>query len=252
MALTLFVVAGVVTVAWLLVAYFFLHRSAPLIDMSKHIPLNVTRAARYAAFAAAAYNPRSHIESWGCKACALAGITPVDLAVVEIKKEDGRFYVAHVDDDDGSGKHRLVLVFRGTITESSTNWATNIDTLYARAVFGGLERVRGKFGNGTMRERHVVSPHMHRGFYRLYEYMQDDLLTAMADQVKHEALGMETELIIVGHSLGGALATLAVRAHPHSRTLLRFFLFFYFFFQIVTHSPPLGSADFLFYFSRSP
>ena len=113
-------IVGCLGAVWLLIAYFLFKRSVPMIDMSKHIPFVPERAHRFAAFAAAAYNPLSHIEKWTCKACKITGVKPLEVAVVDIKEEDGRFYVTHIDDDDG--KHKLVVTFRGTITESTTNW----------------------------------------------------------------------------------------------------------------------------------
>ena len=81
-----------------------------------------------------------------------------------------------------------------------------------RATFGGAKYVTGQFGRNTVGEEKDVVHHadMHKGFYRLYEVMQDSVLSTMAEQVTHEPLGLQTDVIVVGHSLGGALATLAV------------------------------------------
>ena len=161
-------------------------------------------------YSEAAYNPREHLEKWTCKACVDTKMTPEDLAVVDISSEDGRFYVAHINDDDGH--HKLVVTFRGTVTESSTNWVTNLDAFYQEAKFGGAKYIKGQFGGGhhrnsTSSSRVMEATHanMHRGFYKLYEMMSDDVLTTMAELAVHEPKGVNTEVIVVGHSLAGGV-----------------------------------------------
>ena len=141
-----------------------------------------------------------------------AKITPAELAVVDITSEDGLFYVAHIDDDDGH--HKLVVTFRGTVTESSTNWITNLDAFYQEAKFRGVKYIKGRFGGGhsgrnssssSSGTTETTHANMHRGFYKLYEMMSDDVLTTMAEVVVHEPMGLSTEVIVVGHSLAGVI-----------------------------------------------
>ena len=80
--------------------------------------------------------------------------------------------------------HRLIVAFRGTQTPA--DWLKNLD--FIPAPYLPLP------GRGTV----------HQGFQQVYYAVRDSILAHL------KTLTGITELLVVGHSLGGALATLAI------------------------------------------
>jgi pimeloyl-ACP methyl ester carboxylesterase len=83
----------------------------------------------------------------------------------------------------------LVLAFRGT--SELRDWLTNLECVRMRA--------------GEENESHVGL--VHAGFMRAYDSVRRRVLTALVD-ARRVAPGQSWRVVVTGHSLGGALATL--------------------------------------------
>ncbi|CAM9335469.1 unnamed protein product [Pylaiella littoralis] len=91
----------------------------------------------------------------------------------------------------GSGpRPRIVVTFSGTDPKSMKNW---IDDLEAAPIAHAYE------GGGC------DDCKVHRGFLAAYDVVQDQIRGAVAQHLRHHP---NAEILITGHSLGGALATL--------------------------------------------
>jgi triacylglycerol lipase len=102
-----------------------------------------------------------------------------------------------------SGSQSVIIVFRGS--DSSVDWDTNFDTKPERADFD-KQVIREEIVN----QRTLIYPYsdksesgamMHAGFVTAYFSVRDQI----QDYVKTHQI---THVAVVGHSLGGALATL--------------------------------------------
>ena len=97
-------------------------------------------------------------------------------------------YVAEVP-----GKEFIVLVFRGT--ETWSNWMTNL-----RIAKLGINGDTGVFPHGNM---------MHKGFWQAWTKVQAGIFGALTNWYDNHPNNINWPIKIVGHSLGGALATVA-------------------------------------------
>lgn len=141
-----------------------------------------------ARLAAASYCGRSVVEGWRCGACAPeSGLTNVSYFHSELTQAAG--YVGLRRDARGP---QAVVVFRGTA--AYRNWL-------ADAVWG--HRLQHEWGEGAV----------HFGFLKVYQSVQARvrqlLLQMRADALARGPAVLQLRVRLVGHSLGGALATIA-------------------------------------------
>jgi len=133
-------------------------------------------------YAYSSYCPQTQLQTWTCYFCTFnASITSGFVMQQEIKGilSDTFGYVGY------RGKTAEV-VFRGT---------TNIDNWIANADFAHVS----PYSN-------IPTAFVHQGFYEDYKSMKGAVQSALNSVIAHQNV---TEVYFTGHSLGGALATLA-------------------------------------------
>ncbi|CAM9390329.1 unnamed protein product [Scytosiphon promiscuus] len=89
----------------------------------------------------------------------------------------------------GESKRRIVITFSGTDPKSIKNW---IDDLEAAPIAHAYQD-------------HCEDCKVHRGFLAAYQAVQDQIRAVVADHLRENP---GAEILITGHSLGGALAAL--------------------------------------------
>lgn len=198
----LFAASAVAILLWLCWGYILQMFAIPLIDMNAHVPFDRVRIARYSAFSAAAYRPLGNLQSWTCKPCTWSDVKPESVVAFDDDVHETRFFTAKLARDR---KKQLVITFRGTVLESIAKWHENLDAFYAWTDMG--TRTGANFGSrgGTP----VQHPDVHRGFYDLYRSLESRLFDHILGMVSTGEIHSSTEIVVAGHSLGGALATLA-------------------------------------------
>ena len=149
-----------------------------------------SRAYHFWRLASAAYGKKSHEEA--------GEVVSFEGGLWEVIAEDSRFNVRVV----GRRKRNcgsVEVAFRGTVSEdgsgerTSANWATNLDAKAAPLLAQEFQDVR-----------------VHRGFQEAYEAVHPRLLAWLeASDARSQ------ELVLAGHSLGGALSTLAAVKLQH-------------------------------------
>ena len=99
------------------------------------------------------------------------------------------------------------IAFRGTVSEghlgvrSGANWHTNLDS--------AIEPLSADLCSPEDLARMGVEVGVHRGFQRAYAAVQSELLAWLAGRVACRGSAPHAVVHLAGHSLGGALATLA-------------------------------------------
>ncbi|TNV76838.1 hypothetical protein FGO68_gene8733 [Halteria grandinella] len=136
-------------------------------------------------YSAAAYCVYEDLEKWDCgRACE----ETQGMLDVQMVRDADRDTFAYVGYDNSTGK--IVIAFRGTNGAESTNWITNIKTDF------------DKYPNWLYPDAGV-----HSGFYTAYKGIADNLKQAvqrLRDKYDYP------EIMVTGHSMGGALALLGV------------------------------------------
>lgn len=151
----------------------------------------------YADFAQAATCNRDAISTWTCgPSCAKEAIDLSSILLLGPTKVFQQAGFVAALRDDSTGLRRCIAAFRGT-----SNWESlKLDFDGVKVVWGGTIGTNATWCPGCT---------VHRGFAEAYEEIRPDLLDALT------SLHCES-IALTGHSLGGALSTLAaleIRAH---------------------------------------
>lgn len=186
-------------------------------------------------YAAASYcNPLTEILPWNCDACKhITGVVLTKPFFHASLKDFTLGYVTYNIKDN-----LIVVSFRGTnglptapnfnSILSILNWRTNLDAAL----------VDYETFNSTIKDAKV-----HRGFLNSYNSIKKDLFTSVREilRIKDDA-----NIQVTGHSLGGALSTLAIvdlYNELHNRTKGNWYLTTY-------GSPRVGNKEFSKYFDE--
>lgn len=141
-----------------------------------------------AELAAVSYCNPSEIGNWTCKRCAEhPGFVPS--AVVYDPEWNLQAYVGR------DARRGVLVVFRGTVEDSLENWKNNFMTFRTKVAFPGMP----------------PDAKVHDGFYRSWtkSTLHDNVINATRAELMSAEFGSEAPPVtVVGHSLGGALATL--------------------------------------------
>jgi len=144
---------------------------------------NYNTGVDYLLFSYAAYCPESQLQTWTCKWCHnntnIGSFTPT--AFPQDKKSDTFGFVGY-----SSQLKQIVVSFRGT--HNLRNWIVDL-----------------KFSKLTPFEN-FPNVSVHDGFYSAYQRLQPQVISAV-DSL--QAQFPDYNIIVTGHSLGAALATLA-------------------------------------------
>lgn len=135
----------------------------------------------------------------------------------------------------------VIVAFRGTVPEYLPNWIVDLEMLSTICVYATRGSSSG--GHGSV----------HCGFLTAYATVKQQLLSALTDIINSTSPSALT-LSFTGHSLGGALATVAAadiqtslgELHPSGAYLPSFVT------RVVTFgSPRVGDKAFANYFQNS-
>ena len=144
---------------------------------------------RMARYSSIAYQPVDTIMSWSCAGCTefLKDFRPSSVVTNE---EYGTQAYTGFD----SGMNAIVVAFRGT--NNNQNWKQNLNTFVPKGPYiykrNGIE-----FQSKTV---------VHRGFFKSYMSVRDGIMASVAELLQKDP---DRGLVITGHSLGGAMATLS-------------------------------------------
>ena len=191
----------------LLVVYLCLTFLIPPGDHGdKPLKFEPAHATSMAAMASAAYRPIDKITSWTCEPCHKAHPQPEEVSVTQVDEADGLFYTAKIKTDeypDGA----LVLVIRGTMLESARTWESDLDFFYMKTTGIG-KHTNDHFGRKKDVSWLPTKVDVHPGFFKLYQLYQKKIIRTAAEDT-YLVQNQGYPVIVVGHSLGGALATYA-------------------------------------------
>lgn len=141
-------------------------------------PYNVQKSREYAVFASVAYCPRTCLENWSCKSSEHDPLTDVTYIVFNLTQAPG--YIGY-----SPSRNAIILSFRGS--QNLQNWIENLN----------FEKVPYVF---------CLRCEIHAGFYADYTAVE----AAVNSKVQSLLSKYPTaKLVATGHSLGGALATIA-------------------------------------------
>ena len=158
-----------------------------------------------ASFAAASYCPSRTIMNWTCDRCDNRIKDFLPTAVIYDEKWNLQAYVGYSPELSS-----VLVVFRGTIENSLENWIHNLMSSKEKVKYPGMPN----------------DARVHEGFYR--SWTRSKLQVQVNDAIR--AVGARwgfPPVVVVGHSLGGALATLcaAELVTEHSLTDVSLYTF---------------------------
>ncbi|KNG87440.1 putative lipase precursor [Aspergillus nomiae NRRL 13137] len=165
---------------------------------------DLTEFQLFAQYSAAAYCDHNNDDGILGSIQCIEGVCPeVEAAgaetIAELNKDDIRGFVA-VDD-----VHRLLVVsFRGS--NSVRNWIKNFQfwTVDEPGPKGLWDKLFGS--DKPQQGNDICSCSIHSGVYRSWELLKDDVMAALTQaREKHG----DYHVVVTGHSLGGAIATVA-------------------------------------------
>eukprot|EP00854_Cymbomonas_tetramitiformis_P002630 gene2630-3395_t len=130
--------------------------------------------------AGATYCSEEAVMSWSCKHCAeLSDISPQAFVT-----DADNFLQGFVGLEGTGSETRVVVAFRGTVESSIKNWAENLDVW------------------STNPYKEFPDVYVHGGFYNSYQHALRAQIHAALDNIS-----VDVPVIVTGHSLGGAIAT---------------------------------------------
>jgi pimeloyl-ACP methyl ester carboxylesterase len=121
------------------------------------------------------------------------------LALREVKF--ARFLLLESKPKDDNGPPALIVSFRGTVFNSIRNWVKNLKFTQSKYPYLNLEL-------GKIFKEQKKDPKVHSGFLNVYNMLRDLLWREIMTYIRKNKL-TKIDIAFTGHSLGGALATLA-------------------------------------------
>lgn len=131
---------------------------------------------------AAAYCQDFEVDSWRCKPCERSGLKLQMKAVLYSQSYDTHGYIGF-----DSGSQSIVIAFRGT--HDLEQWWTDFDVIPVHLNYPGASS----------------NVEVHEGFYHSYRAVQSKV-RSVVNQTLYQY--PNSQVIVTGHSLGAALATL--------------------------------------------
>jgi len=139
-----------------------------------------------ASYAAASYCPPDALTNWTCDRCTAERVERfVPTAIIFDDVWNLQAFVGY-----SPQLNSVLAVFRGTREGSRTNWIHNLMTSTTRVRYPGMP------------DKAMV----HDGFYR--SWTRSVLQQQVNDAIHAARAGQDLPVVVIGHSLGGALATL--------------------------------------------
>uniref|UniRef100_A0A6B2LE72 Fungal lipase-type domain-containing protein n=1 Tax=Arcella intermedia TaxID=1963864 RepID=A0A6B2LE72_9EUKA len=131
----------------------------------------------------ATYCPASSLYSWNCFWCNASNVQVI--GVIYNSSTDTSGYVG-ID----KGRNEIVVAFRGTVKTSITNWITDLTFVLTNPYLS------------------QPTIEVHEGFWVSYRSIEDQFILALRKAMT--ACPGCTKTVYTGHSLGGALAAIAL------------------------------------------
>jgi len=147
-------------------------------------PYSQDEAQKYLYLAAAAYCNDTAISTWNCTPCQL--VSGFQVLSILVNASTNTF--GYIGMNSTVFPPQIVVVFRGTELDDLENWITDLHFAH------------------FVDYRNVSDASVHSGFYEAYESVSEQILGNLTALF---SIYPNAELVLVGHSLGAALATLA-------------------------------------------
>jgi len=147
-------------------------------------PYSQDTAIQYVYIADAAYSGTSSVSDWDCASCQRVS----GFEIISTFFNESTEIFGFIGFNDSAVPPQVFLVFRGTIPSDLENWIENLH--YSHHV---------DYRNDT-------SASVHSGFYDAYLSVAPQILEIIEPALRKYS---GADLVIIGHSLGGALATIA-------------------------------------------
>ncbi|CAL6328352.1 unnamed protein product [Bathycoccus prasinos] len=186
----------------------------PISPLNPSKDFSVSEAIRFRRLSGAAYCERG-LQNWTCEFCDEQSL--VDVTVFESEKRFVKGFIGYDKE-----RRRAVVSFRGTEPKSFENWLENLDATHAGfpvADFEGKGRVHAGFLDAYVQIRLNLTYAVARLSEKYSSFESDDDGVRLSVEEKGEKKDESSSknekdlppfpIEITGHSLGGALATIA-------------------------------------------